>query len=356
MKILGVHYSQNHLLRVVPFKIKNFNGTFNGVIDDGSTLTFISQSLRQKIPDLKWRIISCKTSGLNGQEQEINNEEIILPILDQLGRTVFVEAIVVDQINSNICLPDLDSLGKRFPELQTVSFPELPKKPVEILFGQNTPEVLVATQADLFLGKGHPNVRFTTLGPALGYSEKTNPQVKVMLTRVEAEQETPAKNSEDDFVTQEEMAKLIQRLINNEETIMVPPNKRIQSPINEKLEVLLREQFHRTSDGHLEVPLPWKKGTFPLKNNFKECASFDRAQKTKIVGKNPDYWSHCIEELQKQVNYGAARILSPSEDKYEGFYHPIVVVMKPSKTSTPIRMCFDASRQFVQNNKEKSAE
>ena len=122
MKIVGVHYSQNHLLRVVPFKIKNFSGTFNGVIDDGSTLTFISQHLRQKIPHLKWRTINCKTSGLNGQEQEINNEEIILPILDQQGKIVLVEAIVVDNINHNICLPDLENLQKRFPELKRVPF------------------------------------------------------------------------------------------------------------------------------------------------------------------------------------------------------------------------------------------
>ena len=99
---MGVHYSQNHLLRIVPFKIKNCTETFNGVIDDGSTLTFISQNLRQMFSDLKCRIICCKTSGLNGVEQEINNEEIILPILDQLGRTILVEAIVVDKINSNI--------------------------------------------------------------------------------------------------------------------------------------------------------------------------------------------------------------------------------------------------------------
>ena len=351
---MGVHYSQNHLLRVVPFKIKNFNHTFNGVIDDGSTLTFISKDLRQKIPNLKCRIISCTTSGLNGLEQEINNEEIILPILDQLNRTILVEAIVVDKINSNICLPDIESLCQRFPELQTVPFPELPKKPVDILFGQNTPEVLVATQADLFLGKGHPNVRFTILGPALGYSEKINPHIKVMLSRVEAEDEAYGIQSEEDFTTQEEIAKLIQKLINNEETITVPPNKRIQSPINEELEIRLRQQFRRTSDGHMEVPLPFKGGSFRLKNNYTECAKFDRAQKIKIVGKNPEYWSHCIAELQKQVNYGAARILGLAENRYEGFYHPIVVVVKESKTSTPIRMCLDASREFVQENKLKA--
>ena len=351
---MGVHYSQNHLLRIVPFKIKNCTETFNGVIDDGSTLTFISQNLRQMFSDLKCRIIYCRTSGLNGVEQEINNEEIILPILDQLGRTILVEAIVVDKINSNICLPDMKSLCQRFPELQTVPFPHLPNRPVDILFGQNTPEVLVATQADLFLGKGHPNVRFTTLGPALGYSEKTNPQIKVMLTRVEVEGEPSNTNSEEEFIAQEEMAKLIQKLINNEETVTVPPNKRIQSPLNEELEIWLRNKFRRTPDGHMEVPLPFKGGSFALKNNFTECARFDVAQKTKIVGKNPEYWSHCVAELQKQVNYGAARILSPYENKYEGFYHPIVVVVKESKTSTPIRMCLDASRLFAQENKQKA--
>ena len=351
---MGVHYSQNHLLRVVPFRIKNHIGTFNGVIDDGSTLTFISQSLRQKFSNLKCRIISCKTSGLNGLEQEINNEEILLPILDQQNRTILVEAIVVDKINSNICLPDIDSLSQNFPELQTVPFPELPNKPVDILFGQNTPEVLVATQADLFLGKGHPNVRFTILGPALGYSEKIYPQIKVMLTRVETEDKAHDVHSGEEFTTQEEMAKLIQKLINNEETITVPPNKRIQSPINEELEIRLREQFCRTSDGHMEVPLPFKGGSFSLRNNYTECAKFDMAQKIKIVKKNPEYWSHCIAELQKQVNYGAARILGPSENRYEGFYHPIVVVVKESKTSTPIRMCLDASREFVQENKIKA--
>ena len=110
MKIVGVNYSQNNLLRVVPFEIDNYKGIFNGIIDDGSTLTFISQSLRQKFSNLRHRFISCKTSGLNGQEQEINNEEIILPILDIFGRRILVEAIVVEQINPNISLPDYDKL------------------------------------------------------------------------------------------------------------------------------------------------------------------------------------------------------------------------------------------------------
>ena len=76
MKIVGVNYSQNNLLRVVPVKIPNYDYIFNGVIDDGSTLSFISRQMRDQLPKLKSRIISCLISGLNGQEQEIHNEEI----------------------------------------------------------------------------------------------------------------------------------------------------------------------------------------------------------------------------------------------------------------------------------------
>ena len=358
MKIVGVNYSQNNLLRVVPFEIDKYRGIFNGVIDDGSTLTFISQSLRNKLPKLRYRIISCKTSGLNGQEQEINNEEVILPILDALGQKILVEAIVVEQINPNISLPDYDKLQETFPELQNIQFPKLPQKPVELLFGQNTPEVLIATKADLFLGKGHPNVRFTNLGPALGYSEKPGPQLEVLLAKGKPENthqtDMPVESTEEDFISQKEMAKLIQQLINNEENVAISPNKRIQSPINEELEKFLRSKFRRTTDGHMEMPLPWSKGEFSLKNNFKECLKFDSAQKVKIVAKNPEHWTHCIGELEKQVNYGAARILHPSENKYEGYYHPIVVVVKQSKTTTPIRMCLDASRMFNQDDGKKA--
>ena len=74
MKIVGVNYSQNNLLRVVPVKIPNYDSILNGVIDDGSTLSFISRRRRNELPKLKSRIISCLISGLNGQEQNINNE------------------------------------------------------------------------------------------------------------------------------------------------------------------------------------------------------------------------------------------------------------------------------------------
>ena len=366
MKIVGVNYSQNNLLRVVPVKIPNYDSILNGVIDDGSTLSFISRRRRNELPKLKSRIISCLISGLNGQEQNINNEEIILPIYDITGRIHTIEVIVVDEINPNISLPDLNNLRKKFPELKSVSFPNLPQQPVEILFGQNAPEVLVARKADLFLGKGHPNVRFTLLGPALGYSEKMTPKIQLLMAKSQQNENVVTQNldaqaasvdlclnPDDNFADEIEIARLIQKLINNEDT-SISINKRIQSPQNEELEALMRKNFRRTKDGHMEMPLPWKKGEFPLKCNFRECVKFDLAQRTKIVSKNPEYWTHCIGELEKQVQYGAARKLGPSDNYNEGFYHPITVVVKRTKTSTPIRMCLDASRLFKQEDGKKA--
>ena len=72
----------------------------------------------------------------------------------------------------------------------------------------------------------------------------------------------------------------------------------------------MRKNFRRTKDGHMEMPLPWKKGEFPLKCNFRECVKFDIAQRTKIVSKNPQYWTHCIGELEKQVKWGCKKTWS----------------------------------------------
>ena len=361
MKIVGVNYSQNNLLRVVPVKIINYDTTLNGVIDDGSTLSFISKQLRDLLLNLKSRTINCLISGLNGQEQEINNEEVIIPIQDSQGKTITVEFIVVNEINPNIALPDMYSLIRKFPELGHITFPKLSDRPVEILFGQNAAEVIVALKADLFLGKGRPNVRFTRLGPALGLSENKTPKIQLLMAEASQSNSMDARVTNvdlrllppEDFTNDKDIAKLIQKLINSEDTSFIP-NKRIQSPQNEELELLLRKEFRRTKDGHMEMPLPWKKGEFSLKCNFRECVKFDLAQRSRIASKNPEYWTHCIGELQKQVQYGAARVLGPTDNVNDGFYHPITVQVKKTKTSTPIRMCLDASRLFMQDNGKKA--
>ena len=347
MKITSVNYADNNLLRVVPFQLQALEGAYNLVIDDGSTLSFIDKSLRDTIPNLKTRTIKCKVSGLNGQSQEIQNEEVVVPLLNQSGEVILVEAVVVDEINPNITLPNYEALLHKFPELKDIKFPNLPDKKVQILCGQNAPEVLVAKQADLFLGKGHPNVRFTAFGPALGFAEDTTSKYNIMMIHNNSTVENSSTEES------KEIARLIQQLINNEETPSLIPNKRMQSPKNEELELQIRNSFSRTPDGHIQIPIPWKSGKFSLQCNYQACLKFDYVQKQKIIAKNPDYWTHCIKEIENQVQYGAAGKLTHLDDLNEGFYHPIVVVLRPTHKSTPVRMCLDASRSFVQKDASK---
>ena len=424
MKIGPMTRSRNNLLRIIPANVTTNQGlqTFNGLLDDGSTISFIDADLRNQIVGARSTPIDLGVSGLNGTNQEIRSEEIVLSLYNQEGKKFEIEAIVIQKINENITLPDYDYLRTKFPELNSIKFPELADKPVQMLIGQNAPYLLTALKADLFLGEGHPNVRFTHFGPALGYTKpntnvfmsyvpslmnKIIPQfktecsyqlqfepniscghtmaphesenIKPNLDQKETLQEEEiiypvscghtmaphetviplpidkhdffSLNEEDDHDPQMEI--LIQKLINDEDTTLLDPNKRLQTPQNEELELKIRREFKKSKDGHMEIPIFWKTPQFELKPNYKECYSFDLAQRRKIQNSNPEHWNHCIEEIQKQVKYGAARIVEEDEDKNDGFYHPMVVVIKQTKTSTPIRMCLDASRKFRQPDGKK---
>ena len=336
--------------------------------------------LRQKITNIKSRPVDFGVSGINGSGQEIRSEEVLLPLFNPENKRFDVEAVVIERVNENITLPDIDYLKTRFPELKSIEFPILPEKPVQILIGQNAPAILSAIQADLYKGNGHPNVRFTSFGPALGFVESSRSvsmnHFEIIPTMVSSEknvdkinQESTSHSPETNTINKsileipvlktqssaedQEMKDLIQKLINDDDSNLTRPEKRLQSPVNEELENKIRKSFRRTEEGHMEVPIFWKNKGFSLKCNFVECQNFDKAQKRKIVQQNPAYWEYCIGELQKQVDYGAARILDVSEDKNEGFYHPLVVIVKPEKKSTPIRICLDASRKFKQLDGKK---
>ena len=365
--------ARNNILRIVPVNIKCGRKVevFNALIDDGSTISFIDKNLRKMIPNERSSQVNLGFSGVNGSSQTLKTESLHLSLLNQNGEEFRIKVLVVDKINDSLKLPDMNYLKKKFPELSSIDFPHLAKKPVQLLIGQNAPAILAARRQDLYLGEGHPNVRFTTFGPALGYVE---PEIRLHMAHLEviptllAEVKKELNSCETRLIDQvhmphstnvlfnqqesknDEIEKLIQRLINNDDTNLPPLTKRLQSPANENLEYKIRQNFKKSNDGHIEIPIFWKNGIFTLNCNLNECQRFDAAQRKRIVSKNPDHWQHCINELEKQVEYGAARIVPFEEDLEDGFYHPIVVVIRPDKESTPVRMCVDASRKFLQRN------
>ena len=346
MEIHSVNYSKNNLVRVVPFFTSN-NELCNSIIDDGSTVNFIERKLRDRLTNLPSKMVQCEVTGINNSTQKIHNEEVLVPIFNYNGDRFIVEAIVIDSINSDIALPDIKSLKERFPELNTIDFPDLAEKHVEMLFGVSSPEIIAAQRSDIII-QGGPTIRFTTMGPALGFAEKQKerPHVLLVENKESSNIDTSLKRLNDDSTYN--IVRLIEKFI-NEDTIVSPPERRLQSPLDEALEAKIRKDFHKTEDGHLECGLPWINQTCQLKCNYKECVNFDRIQKQRILKKSQDYWQHCINEIEKQVEYGAARVLGEDEDKLDGFYHPIQLVLKPSK-STPIRCCLDAARPFLQKD------
>ena len=373
MKTYPHFRARNNLLRIIPVNVKCDEEIeiCNALIDDGSTISFIDKNLKKLISHEKSSQVNLGFSGVNGSSQTLKTESLHISLHNQTGDEFRIKVLVVDKINDSLKLPDINFLKKKFKELSLIDFPTLAEKPVQLLLGQNAAAILVARKQDLYLGEGHPNVRFTAFGPALGYVE---PEIRLqmahlevvptMLAGIKSEPVTSCKTilaTQDQSVSSnihfeqeesqsDEIQKLIQKLINNDDTNLPPLTKRLQSPANENLEHKIRQNFKKSNDGHIEIPIFWKEGIFTLKCNLIECQKFDVAQRKRIVSKNPEHWQHCIGELEKQVEYGAARVVPNDEDLEEGFYHPIVVVIRPDKESTPVRMCVDASRKFLQKD------
>ena len=80
MKIGPMTRSRNNLLRIIPANVTTNQGlqTFNGLLDDGSTISFIDADLRNQIVGARSTPIDLGVSGLNGTNQEIRSEEIVL--------------------------------------------------------------------------------------------------------------------------------------------------------------------------------------------------------------------------------------------------------------------------------------
>ena len=362
--------ARNNILRIVPVQVtyENTVKVFNALIDDGSTISFIDKDMRKYFPNEHSSPVNLGFSGVNGVNQTLQTETLCISLHNQEREEFRIKVLVVDKINENLKLPDINFMKAKFEELSTINFPPLAKKPVQVLIGQNAPAILVAKKPDLYLGEGHPNVRFTAFGPAIGYVEpdrclqmahleiipamfvEAQPDLFKQIKQDEKFPNINHANFECDTSQNEDIERLIQKLINNDDTNLPPLTKRLQSPKNENLENQIRQSIRKSKNGHIEVPIFWKNGEFTLRCNLEECKRFDLAQKQRIVSKTPQHWEHCIGELQKQVDYGAARIVSKEEDLDDGFYHPIVVVIRPDKESTPVRMCVDASRKFLQKD------
>ena len=85
MKIEPTTRHRNNLLRIIPANIKTKNGirTFNAIIDDGSTVTFVDSNLKNSLINIQTTPINFGVSGINGTGQDIQSEEIKLSLYNQ---------------------------------------------------------------------------------------------------------------------------------------------------------------------------------------------------------------------------------------------------------------------------------
>jgi hypothetical protein len=128
----------------------------NGIIDEGSTDSFITRALVEELRLMGVDIWSrIATIGDNVSEVKSKLVEVTMKSID--GK----ETHTLEEINSNIVVPDMKELMRQFPWMRKFQFHKFAKRPVQMLIGLNGLHLIRALSRDTHGTKFQPSIRHT---------------------------------------------------------------------------------------------------------------------------------------------------------------------------------------------------
>ncbi|XP_013402058.1 uncharacterized protein LOC106167743 [Lingula anatina] len=284
------------------------------LLDSASTSSFCTSSLVKKLR-LQNSEASYSLSTLSKRDEEKRTKCVSLE-LDSQGSPDTIsmnDVYVIENIPANLPTKQVD----HFPHLKGIPLTKGNIK-VEILIGQDNAEALIPLEVRRG-NKGEPFATRTILGWSLNGPVNFTVNRKVTSHFITVQTEMDMSNSD------------------------ITSEKTGPSAIDEKV-LLLWERECRLSNGHYELPIPWKTDK-KVPNNLVAAAPRLSSLKRSITNKGimPQYH----EEMDKLLKKGYAEkvpddeILTDNPTWYLP-HHPVITDEKPGK----LRVVFDCAAKF----------
>jgi hypothetical protein len=267
-------------------------------------------------------------------------------------------ANTVREIQSSIQPPDLKDLRKRFPFLQDIVFPDKAEgDQVDLLIGLEFFEWM-APYLVRYEGRGKPCVLHSLLGPVVMFGEPrkrclgahTAPvnNMAVTILAVSAEEE----DQEPHPPPPAELLSVLWRYdLMGIDTHLKRPDKPYSINEQDAWDTLMNK-IKFLANNALEIPVPWRPLEPCLMDNREEVRRDDLRQELRWEIKDNKVLEAADYDIQQQLKLKFIRMLSPQEyHSIEGRYLHWILVHRPDKMTTKVRIVFDASRRAACDGK-----
>jgi hypothetical protein len=139
----------------------------NAIIDEGSTDSFITRALVEELRLLGVDICS-KIATIGNNVQTVQSKLVVATMKSIDGKeTHTLECQMMEEINSNIVVPNMKEIIKQFPWMARFSFHRFAKRPVQMLIGLNGLHLIRALASDTHGTRFEPSIRDTIWGPTM---------------------------------------------------------------------------------------------------------------------------------------------------------------------------------------------
>ena len=314
-------------LRTVPVVLKH--GTkrivVNALLDDGSNQTYLNEDVAAEL-GLEGQPQTISVNVLNGQSEKLESTLVEFG-LESLDGSVdlTLSALTTTKVTGQMQVVDWNKVSGNWKHLENVQFPEVSTPHVvDILIGIDYVE-LHQSYREVRGGTGEPMARLTPLG----------------WTCVGLVSDQQGRNmTSGTYFTQSEDSELNSILHKFWEVEQFPTSKQNLNKMDESIVETVKETMRHENDRY-EVGIPWKQSSEKLPDSFEMayrrlCSTEKKLSKDKAMAETYD--SIVLDYLRKGY---IQRICD--RDSRDAWYLPHFPVVKPGRSTTKVRIVFDAS-------------
>ena len=317
-------------LRTIPVILRSHGKSLkiNAMMDDGSTRTYLNNDVAAQLGVLRQHPSTISVGTIGGNSHSFLSEEVSFQISNLDGSyTRDISAATTHNVTGTLRPVDWKGIGKDWSHLRNIQFPTLATtRKVDMIIGVEHLE-LIRSLREVSGKPGEPIARLTPLGwtaigpTTSGLSKGLRNATHFAFHACEVS---------------DQLKKDIERFWEIEEFSEITP----ELPIEEK-KALDMVSNSITHDGvRYQVGMPWCRDPTLIESNIevaqKRLATTERSLKKR--GLDQTYNEVLIKHLEK----GYTRKVESSDVKGK-WYLPHFAVVKPSRTTTKMRIVFDAS-------------
>ena len=327
-------------LRTVPVIVKA-NGKFtriNAVLDDGSTHTYINSDLAETL-GLHGEVKHISVSVLNGHVASFDSMPVEFDVSSVSSEeTVHMQAETLSRVAGDFRPVNWRKRKRHFDHLAHIDFPALGQKPiVDLLIGLDYSDLHRSIQ-DICGEPGDPIARRTPLGwTCIGPTSLLLP----VKTASRCHLAVPTDSSTDnDELTRQLMCFWEKEEIPGPAVDAQPLSRDEDAALN-----IVRDSL--TSHGNIyQVALPWKDNKCELPNNYAMAEKRLKNTKSRLL-KDEKLASAYRSAITSYEEKGYLRkVPVDNQGTQAQWLIPHFPVLRPDKSTTKVRIVFDASARF----------